>query len=93
MKTKYFVAAMAAAFSIAGAAYASPAPIDASGHYEWRQIPSYGPRTPLAAPRRVWVSDSPQTANCACDMMRMSAADCMKAMTGMAPPSSAVSAG
>lgn len=92
MKIKYFVAAMATAFSFAGAAYAAPAPIDAStGHYEWRQSPSYGPRAPLAAPRRVWVSDSSQMANCACDMMRMSAADCMKDMPGMASPT--VSAG
>jgi hypothetical protein len=87
MKTKHFVAAMAAFLSFAGVAYAAPAPVDAStGHYEWRQTPSYGPRAPLAAPRRVWVSDSPQMANCTCDMMQMSAVDCMKAMPGMDSP-------
>lgn len=92
MKTIQFVAAITTAFSFAGTAYAAPAPVDApAGHYEWHQTPSYGPRAPLAAPRRVWVSDSPQMASCACDMMRMSAADCMKAMPGMVSPS--VSAG
>ncbi|WP_233203744.1 hypothetical protein [Novosphingobium sp. HII-3] len=45
------------------------------------------------SPRRVWVPDAPQMANCNCDMMKMSAADCMKEMHSMASPSSAPSAG
>lgn len=92
MKTIYCVAAITAGFSFAGVAYAAPMPIDASaGHYERHQTPSYGPRAPLAAPRRVWMSDRPQVATCTCDMMRMSAADRMKDIPGMASP--AVSAG
>jgi len=92
MKTMYFVAAVAAAFSLAGAISAAPAPVDMSaGHYEWRQAPSYGPRAPLPAPRHVWVSDSSQMASCTCDMKRMSAADRMKDMPRVASP--AVSAG
>ncbi len=92
MKTFHLVAAVAVVLPFAGAAYAASAPVDASaGHYEWRQTPSYGPRAPLAAPRRIWVSDIAQVANRACDMVRMKAAGCMKDMPGMA--SLAVSVG
>jgi len=87
MKTIHFVAAIAAAFSFVGAAHAAPAAINAStGHYEWHQTPSYGPRAPVAAPRRVWVSNGAQMASCSCDMMRTRTADCMMAMPDKASP-------
>jgi hypothetical protein len=63
MKTSTFVAAIVAALSFAGVAHASPSQPDASsGHYEWRRAPTYGPRAPLVAPRRVWVPDTEQMA-------------------------------
>ncbi|AOH87116.1 hypothetical protein AWL63_23360 (plasmid) [Sphingomonas panacis] len=82
MKTKYVVAAVAAAFSFAGAASAAPAD-GSTGHYEWRQAPSYGPRAPLAAPRRVWVAGS--MAQTDCPMMHGdNAAACRAMMPGKA---------
>jgi hypothetical protein len=30
-----------------------------SGHYEWRSIQQAGPRAPLRAPARIWVSNHP----------------------------------
>ena len=80
------VAASIAAFAIAPVfAQAHPA---SQGHYEWRQAAQNGPRVPLQAPKRVWVSEGAQVADCDCGMMKMSSADaatCMKAMPGMAP--------
>jgi hypothetical protein len=80
--TAAIIAAAASAFTIAPAFAQGDAPSH-QGHYEWRSTPQYGPRAPLAAQRRVWVPDAPQMANCNCDMMKMSAADCMKEMHGM----------
>src|SRR3546814_17003105 len=57
-----------------------------SGHYAWKSVPRYGPRTTGPAQRRVWVSDTAQVASCDCDMMKMSgtdAANCMKQMHSM----------
>lgn len=84
------VAASASAFTFAPAFAQNSAP-DArpGGHYEWRQMPQFGPKAPMTAPRRVWVPDAPQVANCNCDMMKMSAADYMKEMHGMMSPSGA----
>lgn len=84
------VAASASAFTFAPA-FAQDAASDArpGGHYEWRQVPQFGPKAPLTAPRHVWVPDAQQVANCNCDMMKMSAADCMKEMHGMMSPSGA----
>jgi len=82
MKTKFVVAAMAAAYSFAGAALAH-APADTTGHYEWRATPQYGPRAPLAAPQRVWVADS--TAQTDCPMIYgENAAACRAMMPGKA---------
>ncbi|MES2290916.1 MAG: hypothetical protein V4530_14370 [Pseudomonadota bacterium] len=59
-----------------------------AGHYEWRTVAqNTGPRSPLLTSKRVWVADNAQMANCSCDMMKMSAADCMKEMPGMVMPS------
>ena len=88
MKTIFAVAALAAA-TPAAPVLAQEA---SSGHYEWqaRQVP--GPNKSNTTSRvRVWVKDKPvQMANCDCDMMKMSADDCMKPMQ---PGSAAPSAG
>jgi len=81
------VAASASAFTFAPAFAQDSAA--SSGHYEWRAVPQYGPRAPLQTSKRVWVPDHAQMANCNCDMMKMSAADCMKEMHGMMSPSGA----
>ncbi len=70
------------------AAFAADSDAPKGGHYEWRQVPQFGPKAPLTAPRRVWVPDAQQAANCDCDMMKMSASDCMKGMPDMHTPSS-----
>ena len=64
------------------AAFAADSDSRPGGHYEWRQVPQFGPKAPLTAPHRVWVPDAQQVANCDCDMMKMSAADCMMNMQG-----------
>lgn len=63
-----------------------------SGHYEWRPVPQFGPRATGPAQKRVWVGDHAQMANCDCDMMKMSANECMKEMHHMGSPSSGGSA-
>ena len=86
------VAASISAFTIAPAFAQGDATGSGQGHYEWRQVPQYGPHAPPQAPRHVWVPDAKQMASCDCDMMKMSgtaAASCMKAMPGMASPSGA----
>jgi hypothetical protein len=94
MKNRIFYALLGVALAAPAAAFAGePDHSQQSGHYEWRQSPNYGPRAPFTGPRRVWVPDAPKMANCDCDMMKMSAADCMKEMHSMASPSSAPSAG
>jgi hypothetical protein len=81
MKTFTIAAALGAALIASAAAYAADAPQKSgSGHYEWRQVPQFGPKAPLTAPQRVWVPDNARTADCDCDMMKMSAADCMMDM-------------
>src|SRR3546814_12042952 len=59
------------------------------GHYEWREVPQFGPRATGPARKRVWVADHAQMANCDCDMMKMSADDCMKGMHHMGAKPSA----
>ena len=66
------VLALGAASTVAFAADSGARP---GGHYEWRQVPQFGPKAPMAAPRRVWVPDTAQMAICECDMIKMSAAD------------------
>ena len=86
------IAASISAFSIAPAFAQGDASRQAQGHYEWQRAAQYGPRAPLQAPRRVWVSDALQVASCNCDIMKMSGTDaavCMKGMSGMASPSDA----
>lgn len=54
-----------------------------SGRYEWRQVPQVGPRAVGPPLKRVWVPTQAAMADCDCNMMRMSAADCMKPMQHM----------
>lgn len=85
------IAAAISAFTIAPAVAQGDA---SQGHYEWQQAPQYGPRAPLQAPKRVWVSDARQMADSNCEMMKTSSAaavDCMKGTPGMASPSGASS--
>ena len=78
------VLALGAASTVAFAADSGARP---GGHYEWRQVPQFGPKAPMTAPRRVWVPDMAQMANCDCDMMKMSAVDCMMNMHKPKAPS------
>lgn len=76
---KIVFAALAAIVAVSSA---SASPINAenqkqAGHWEWRSGPSYGPRAPVTAPRRVWVADAAQTAACDCAMMKQASDTCM----------------
>src|SRR3546814_19655935 len=84
MKNRVFYALLGIALAAPVAAFAGqPDHSQQSGHYEWKSVPQYGPRTTGPAQRRVWVSDTAPVASCDCDMMKMSgtdAANCMKQM-------------
>ena len=73
-------AALLAVLSLAAPAWAADQTSAPQGHWEWKSVPQYGPRATGPAQKRVWVADSAQMANCACDMMKTGAADCMKSM-------------
>ncbi len=81
MKTILTLVAVAAA--LAGASVAS-AHENAGGHWEWQSRPTFGPNKSNLPPQvRVWVNDrNSEMADCNCDMMKMSAADCMRDMPG-----------
>ena len=81
MKTIFTLAAIAAA--LAGAS-ASSAHDSAGGHWEWQTRPAFGPnKSILSSQVRVWVKDrNSEMADCNCDMMKLSAADCMMDMRG-----------
>ena len=69
MKNRVFYALLGIALAAPVAAFAGePNTNSQSGHYEWRQSPNYGPRAPSMSPRRVWVPDAPQMANCNCPL-------------------------
>ena len=74
------ISAAMLAVSLAAPAWAADQNSAPQGHWEWKSVPQYGPRATGAAQKRVWVADRAQMANCDCDMMKMSAADCMKSM-------------
>lgn len=82
MKTILFGAAVAAlSFGLASSpAFARVDAPPSGGHYEWREVPQFGPRATGTAHKRVWVADNAQMANCDCEMMKMSPQDCMKPM-------------
>lgn len=77
--TKIVFAAFAAvvAVSTASASQAASQNPSQAGHWEWRSGPSYGPRAPIPASRRVWVADAAQAASCDCAMMKQASNTCM----------------
>ncbi len=81
MKTIFAPAAALAAFTSATSALADGS---TPGHWEWQSRPTFGPnKSNLPSQVRVWTKASnSQMADCNCDMMKMRAADCMKAMHG-----------
>lgn len=86
MKVHVLLAALGAAFLPPVPALAQDhSQYSGSGHYEWRQVPQFGPRATGPTQKRVWVPDA-QMADCHCDMMKAAAADCMRRMHGMSPP-------
>jgi hypothetical protein len=86
MKVHVLVAALGAAFLLPVPALAQDgARHSGSGHYEWRQVPQFGPRATGPGQKRVWVADA-QAADCRCDATKIAAADCMQNMQGMMPP-------
>ena len=77
---KKIIFAVFAAVVAVSAASASPTnsqSANQAGHWEWRSGPSYGPRAPIPAMRRVWVGDAQQTAACDCAMMKQASNSCM----------------
>ncbi len=80
MKTFLKLAAVAAALATATVASAHDT---SRGHWEWRNLPSHGPRSNLPSRVRVWVDDAKaQAAKCDCAMMQSAPADCMMSMHG-----------
>jgi hypothetical protein len=74
------ISAALLAVSLAAPASAADQSTAPQGHWEWKSVPQYGPRATGPTQRRVWVPDSAQMANCDCDMMKMSADECMGTM-------------
>ena len=97
MKTRILFAALGLALALPFPAIAAGAQQQSgSGRYEWRSVPQSGPRATDPAQKRVWVPDHAQMANmanCDCDMMKMSANECMKEMHHMGSPSRGGSGG
>jgi hypothetical protein len=86
-KFTFSAATLAVLAAASTAAFAADAAARAGGHYEWQQVPQYGPRSTGPTQKRVWVPDAAQMANCDCEMMKMSAAGCMMNMhKPKAPP-------
>lgn len=88
MRIHVLAAVLGTALLAPSAAFAADAPQNrGSGHYEWRTVPQFGPRSTGPAQKRVWVPDPAQIAGCDCAMMKMSPDECMKGMhsKGAAP--------
>ncbi len=87
MKTILTLAAIAAGLATASIASAHD---NAGGHWEWRNGPSFGPKSTVPSPARVWVKDAEITmANCNCAMMTADHAACVMDMPGKAGARSA----
>lgn len=87
MKTILTLAAVAAALATTSVASAQDT---AGGHWEWRNGPSYGPKSTVPSRTRVWVKDAATSmANCDCAMMQADHAACMMTMPGKAAAPSA----
>jgi hypothetical protein len=65
-----FAAAIVAAGSSLGAVQATTSPSAPGGHYEWRNLAQPGPRAPVVALRRIWVSAAGPSASCDCARMK-----------------------
>lgn len=79
------VAALGAAFLLPVAAVAQDSSRHSgTGHYEWQQVPQFGPRATGPLLKRVWVADM-QMADCRCERMKPAAAGCIRHMQGMTP--------
>jgi hypothetical protein len=77
MKTFTIAAALGAALVLPSAAFAADAGQQlASGHYEWREVPHFGPRAAGPMRKRFWVPDTP-TASCDCPIMKADINGCM----------------
>lgn len=80
MKTILTLAAFAAALATASVASAHD---NASGHWEWRTQPTFGPKSTGPSRLRVWVKGAETSmANCDCAMMKPDHASCMMDMRG-----------
>ncbi|MDE1918577.1 MAG: hypothetical protein KGJ57_21325 [Sphingomonadales bacterium] len=81
MKKHIMRALLGLALAAPVTAFAAPADHNGHpGHYEWRSLPQFSPRTPGPVQQQIWVPDAAQTASCDCAMMAMGsdkAADCM----------------
>lgn len=87
MKTIITLAAVAAALATASVASAHES---ASGHWEWKTQPSFGPKSTGPSRIRVWVKGSEtDMANCDCAMMKADTAGCMMDMRGKSAKPSA----
>lgn len=87
MKTILTLAAVAAALATASVASAHD---NAGGHWEWKTLPTAGPKSTGPSRIRVWVKDAETSmANCDCAMMKEHPADCMMDMRGKGPAPSA----
>lgn len=73
------IAVALSTFSFAAPSTAQAVPTTGGlGHYEWRSVPQYGPRTTGRTRIRVWMPEARAMAGCDCAMMQASAADCMR---------------
>src|SRR3546814_11247064 len=75
MKSQKIFAALGIALGLPLPVLSADSQQSGSGHYEWREVPQFGPRATGPVRKRVWVPDHSQMANCDCDMMKMSADD------------------
>lgn len=91
MKTQMIFAALGMALALPLPALAADGHRhDGSGHYEWREVPQFGPRAGAPARKQVWIPHHAQMADCG--MMKMSADDCMKSMHHRGQPAAGPSA-
>ena len=80
MKTILTLAAVVAALATASIASAHD---NAGGHWEWRNQPSFGPKSTVPSRTRVWVKNGETSmASCDCAMMKADQASCMMNMPG-----------
>lgn len=80
MKTILTLAAVAAALATSSLAQANDR---AGGHWEWRDTPSFGPKSTVSSRARVWVKDgAASVASCDCSMVKADASGCMVDKSG-----------